>query len=143
MLIVLFILTCLSTALLIAGVAWTLMTSGETRRRSGSEVGAEVIGDWMADDNEQMVAQSASFKGKAEKVEKHASFSIAEIKQRVSTGDWHQVLPTLLAIGGLLGMLVFGALTAWVAIENRLIAGLIVAAACYAIVRVALAIRGA
>jgi hypothetical protein len=69
MLIVLIILTCLSVAMPIAGVDWTLITNGETRRRSGPEVGAAVAMDWMADDDEQMMAQSASFKGKAEKME--------------------------------------------------------------------------
>lgn len=61
----------------------------------------------------------------------------------MSAGDWHLVLPVLLAIKGLLGMLLFGSLTAWVAIESKLVAGLIVAAAFYATVRIALAFRSA
>jgi hypothetical protein len=41
----------------------------------------------------------------------------------------------LLAIGGFLGLFLFGAAAAWLGIENKLLAGLIVIVALYALIR--------
>jgi hypothetical protein len=74
--------------------------------------------------------------GKAVAVDREAGFSYAEIKQRLMAGQWLQMFPVLLAIGGLLGLFLFGAVAAWLGIENRLVAGLIVVAAFYAVIRI-------
>lgn len=145
MLILLIILTVLSAATLIAGAAWALTTSGETRRRSGPDVGAEIIAERMEDEHDEatMVAQHSAFKGQAVKVEREASFSLADIKQQVAAGQWREAMPVLLVLAGFTGLFLFGSLTALVAIENKLVGGAIVVVAVYAIVRIVLALRRA
>ena len=46
-------------------------------------------------------------------VEKEVSFSFAEIKQQLRAGQWLQMLPVLLAIGGFLGLFLFGSVIAF------------------------------
>ncbi len=94
------------------------------------------MADQMARDSEGQVGpQHVFFKGKAVAVERKASFSFAEIKQQLMAGEWLQMFPVLLAIGGFLGLFLFGAAAAWLGIENKLLAGLIVIVALYALIR--------
>jgi hypothetical protein len=139
------VLTVLSLAALVAGMAWALATSGETRRRSGPDVGAEIIADRMEDEHDEAttIAQRTAFKGKAVKVEREASFGLADVKHQVAAGQWREALPVLLALGGLVGFLLFGSLVALLAIESKLIGGAIVIVAAYAVVRIVLALRRA
>jgi hypothetical protein len=140
MLIPLLILTGLSAAALIGGSVWTVVAYGETRRRTGADVGAEFLADSMADDIDgPPVAQATLFKGKAVQVQGEATVSFAEIKQSIRTGQWRRLLPILLAIAGFLGIFLFGSLAAWVGFESKLVAGLFVAAVSYAFVRTVLA----
>ena len=120
-------LTGLSLVALVAGFVWTLVESGQATRRSGPDAGAEML---SGDASEESV-----FRGKAISVERRAEFSFAEINKMVLTGQWRRALPILLAIGGLLGLLLFGSLALWLSLENRLVGGLIVAVALYAVVR--------
>jgi hypothetical protein len=134
-------LTGLSVLALIVGTIWTAVGFGQTRRRSGPEVGAEIMAERMARDSEGHTRpQHVFFKGKATAVEKEASFSFAEIKQQLRAGQWLQMLPVLLAIGGFLGLFLFGSVAAWLGIENKLLAGLIAIVALYALVRAVIAL---
>ena len=129
-------LTGLSVVTLIAGTVWTAVVFGQTRRRSGPEVGAEIMAERMARDSEGHVGpQYVTFKGKAVAVEREASFSFAEIKQQLMAGQWLHMFPVLLAMGGFLGLFLFGSVAAWLGIENKLVAGLIVVVALYALIR--------
>jgi len=129
-------LTGLSVVALIVGTIWTAVVFGQTRRRSGPEVGAEVMADRMARHSEGHTRpQHVFFKGKAVAVDRKASFSFAEIKQQLRAGQWLQMFPILLAIGGFLGLFLFGAVAAWLGIGNKLLAGLIVIVALYALIR--------
>jgi len=129
-------LTGLSVVALIVGTVWTAVVSGQTRRRSGPEVGAEIMAERMARDSEGHTRpQYVFFKGKAVAVEREASFSFAEIKQQLMAGQWLDIFPVLLAMGGFLGLFLFGAAAAWLGIENKLVAGLIVIVALYALIR--------
>jgi hypothetical protein len=129
-------LTILSLITLIAGMVWILTTSGQTQRRSGEEVGQEVVADMMRDDlTDDEVILGTSFKGKAVGVKREASFSFADIKAAIKEGQWQAVLPILLALGGMMGLFFFGSLTLWFTIEAKFVAGLIIAAAFYAIIR--------
>ena len=140
MLTLFFILAGLSLVTLVAGIVWTLVVGGETRRQYDPEVGAEMTAERLARDTEGgMVAQQAAFKGKATKVESRASFSFAEIKAATLAGQWRQVLPILLALGGFLGLLLFGSLSALLAIDSVVIGGLIAVVALYAIIRTVIA----
>ena len=129
-------LTGLSVMALIVGTVWTAVGFGQTRQRSGSEVGAEAMADRMARDSEGHTRpQYVSFKGKAAATEREASLSLAEIKQQLRAGQWLQMLPVLLAIGGFLGLFLFGSVAAWLGMENKLLAGLIVITALYTLIR--------
>jgi len=134
-------LTGLSVVALIVGTVWAAVGFGRTRRRSGPEVGAEAVAERMARDSEGHTRpQHVFFKGEATAVEKEASFSFAEIKQQLRAGQWLQMLPVLLAIGGFLGLFLFGSVTAWLGIENKLLAGLIAIVALYALARAVIAL---
>ena len=140
MFILFLVLTGLSLVDLIAGTIWTAVAFGQTRRRSGPEVGAEMTAERMARGTEGHTRpQHVYFEGEAVSVEKEANLSLAEIKQGLKAGQWRQMLPVLLAIEGFVGLLLFGAVTAWVGIENRLLAGLVVVVALYALVRTVIA----
>jgi len=129
-------LTGLSVVALIVGTVWTAVVFGQTRQRSGPEVGAEIMAERMTRDSEGHVGpQHVFFKGKAVAVEREASFSFAEVKQQLTAGEWRQMFPVLLAIGGFLGLFLFGSVAAWLGIENKLVAGLIVIVALYALIR--------
>ena len=142
MLFILFLaLTGLSVVALIAGTVWSAVVFGQTRRRSGPEVGAEMMAERMARESGGHVGpQYVTFKGKAVAVEREASFSFAEIKQQLMAGQWLDMFPVLLAMGGFLGLFLFGAVAAWLGIENKLVAGLIVIVALYALIRTVSAI---
>jgi len=140
MFILFLVLTGLSVVDLIAGTIWATVAFGQTRQRSGPEVGEEVVAERMARGSEAHARpQHVFFEGEAVSVEKEASLSLSEIKQWLKAGQWQQTLPVLLAIEGFVGLLVFGALTAWLGLENRLLAGLIVVVALYALVRTVMA----
>jgi hypothetical protein len=133
-------LTGLSVVALMVGTIWTALVAGQTRRRSGPEVGAEMMAERMARDSTgHTKPQYVFFKGKAVAIERKASFSFAEIKQQLMAGQWLDMFPVLLAMGGFLGLFLFGAAAAWLGIENKLLAGLIVIVALYAIVRTVIA----
>ena len=140
MFILFLVLTGLSVVALIVGTVWSAVAFGQTRRRSGPEVGAEIMADRMARDSEGHARpQYVFFKGKAVAVEKKASFSFAEIKQLLMAGQWLDIFPVLLAMGGFLGLFLFGAAAAWLGIENKVVAGLIVIVALYALIRAVIA----
>jgi hypothetical protein len=46
------------------------------------------------------------------------------------------MFPVLLAIGGLLGLFLFGSVAAWLGIEDKLVAGAVVVVAFYALFRI-------
>ena len=134
------VLTGLSVVDLIAGTVWTAVAFGQTRQRSGPEVGAEMTAERMARGTVGHTRpQYVYFAGEGVAVEKEASLSLSEIKQGLKAGQWRRMLPVLLAIEGFLGLLLFGAVSAWLGIENRLLAGLIVVVALYALVRTVMA----
>ena len=140
MLILFLVLTGVSLMDLIVGTIWTAVAFGQTRRRSGPEVGAETTAERMARGTEGHTRpQYIYFEGEATAVEKEASLSLAEIKQGLKAGQWGRMVPVLLAIEGFLGLLIFGAVSAWLGIENKLLAGLIAVVALYALVRTVIA----
>lgn len=129
-------LTGLSVLALIVGTVWSAVAFGQTRWRSGPQVGAEIMADRIARDSEGHTRpQYVFFKGKAVAVKKEASFSFAEIKQQLMAGQWLDIFPILLAMGGFLGLFLFGAVAAWLGMENKLVAGLMVIVALYALIR--------
>ncbi|MBN2308004.1 MAG: hypothetical protein JXR94_03475 [Candidatus Hydrogenedentes bacterium] len=127
----------------VTGLVWTLVRSGEKTPRTGPDVGEEMVASMMRDGLEDnIVVQKTAFKGDAAAVHGEAEFSFSEIKAAVLEGRWGFALPIVLALGGAFGVLVFGALSVFFLL-NKVVGGLFLAAALYAVVRTALAFRKA
>ena len=135
MLVLFLALTLFSLLLLVVGFIWVVTTSGETCHDGGEEVGDRIIGEQIGDDDSSVVQRTA-FKGKAISVEHESSFSFTEIKTRLSAGDYSESLPILLASGGLLGLLTFGSLALFAAMENKVVGGMIAFVSIFTVLRI-------
>lgn len=131
--VILFILSILALA---AGFVWVLVNKGETSHRTGEDVGAEMMSEQLEDDEEWSPANKTAFRGQAEVVEREASLSFKDIKKQVKSGNWQEALPLLLAVGGFLGLLVFGSLALFLAIDDKLVGGLIAIVAIFTVARI-------
>lgn len=142
MLMLMIILTALNAIALIIGFVWMLTGMGKTSRRTGEQVGADMTAEHMVNmlDQEESVGQTAVFKGKAVKVEREASISFRELWRLVEARAWRKVVPSLLAIGGMLGLLLFGSLALFFGMENKFLGGAMVIIAIYTVVRTLLAL---
>lgn len=129
-------LTILSILALVAGFVWVLVNKGETSMRSGEDVGAELISERLEDDEEWTITENTAFRGQAEVVEREASISFKDVKKQVKSGNWQETLPLLLAVGGFLGLLIFGSLALFFALDDKLIGGLIAAVAIFSAARI-------
>lgn len=133
------VLTAISGSALIIGFIWMLAAQGKTTRRSGPEVGAEIMGGSGGDDDGTGVTllEKSVFAGKGVAVEREAEVSYAEIKRMVRAREWRAALPPLLAMVGLAGLVVFGALALWVKLDDKFVATLILAVVLFTMGRVA------
>lgn len=126
----------LSLLALIVGFIWVLVSKGETSQGSGENVGAEIFNDRIEDDDERSLVEKSAFKGQARVVSREASISFREIKIQLKTGNWRVVFPVLLALGGFLGLLTFGSLALFFALDDRLVGGLIAIVAIFSVARI-------
>jgi Flp pilus assembly protein TadB len=133
------VVAALSLIALVAGVAWWLISAGKTTRRSGRDVGAEVMGSGPSDSEGAgaTLIDKSAFVGTGVTVESVAETSSADIKQALRAGQWRSALPPLLAICGLCGFLLFGALALSLRIEEKPFAFALVAIAVFAVGRIA------
>jgi len=129
-------LTIMSAVMLIAALVWVLIDSGKKSNRDDSAAGSDILGDDAADDWEEPLLQKKVFKGQARSIEGETSFSFTEIKKLVRNGQWREVLPVLLAVSGILGLLFFGSLALYMALDNKLLGVLIAAVAIFSVLRV-------
>jgi len=138
-------LTVLSVVATAIGVTWMLKTRGRTWRRSGEDVGREMVADLMddVDDTPSTHAQWTAFKGKAVATGAEASISYGEIKAMLAAKAWDRALPLLLTIAGVFGLLIFGALALTVGLEEKVIGLLLLAMALYALIRTVIGIARA
>ena len=136
MLILFVALTILSILALFAGFVWVLVSKGESSRHSGEAVGAELMREQFEDDEEWSITEKSVFRGKAKAVEREASISFSDVKKQVKSGNWRESLPLLLAVGGFLGLLVFGSLALFFALDDKLVGGLIAAVAIFTVARI-------
>lgn len=138
------VLTIISLIALITGFIWILASRGNVERRSGPQSGAEVMSAVMEDDEEDdgvplsTSKETRAFRGTGSQVRVEASYSFADIKDHIATGHWEQAAPALLAVGGMFGLLFFGALTLFLMLEERWLGYLLLAIAAYAVVRMAI-----
>lgn len=122
---------------LVVGTVWMLAGRGQTTRRSGSDVGAEIMGGIGGDDDEGVpVAEKSFFVGKSIRVSRSAEISYVEIKQLVRDRQWRSALPFLLAMIGLFGLIVFGVLALWFKLEDKLVATLIAGVVLFTMARI-------
>ncbi len=139
MFILLLVLTAASGIAMVVGFSWLLAGSGQTTRKSGPEVGAEVMAGMaeMEEDDAGVastLAERSAFKGSGVKVESEVSVSFADIKASMRAGGGAGV-PALLAMGGLSGLLAFGSLTLLAGWRN-LIAVVVVIGVFYCLARI-------
>jgi hypothetical protein len=62
---------------------------------------------------------------------------IPAIKQMIRAGEWRVVWPALLVIGGLLGLMVFGAIALMIGLEQKATGVLMLAVALFAAAKIA------
>lgn len=111
--------------LLIAGFIWMVASSGVVSRRSGDQIGAQIMADSSAEEDEGLeIGRMVAFQGKASQVSVQTSYSFTEIKGALASGQWRQVLPPILTAGGLVGFLLFGAATLFLGLEDKFIGAL-------------------
>jgi hypothetical protein len=136
-LILFIVLSALSLVAMVVGIVWTVAVGGQVQTRTGSDVGTEVIARQMVDREEQAstLAQRTHFLGKAVAVRGEAEVGFDEVKALIRAGHWRHAAPILLLIGSLFSVLLFGALAILVGVENKLVGGVALAIALYAIVR--------
>lgn len=125
------VLSIFAGTVLAAGFTWGLITRGTTTRRSGREVGAEIMADKMSEDSLGQgripIVQRTWFRGKGVAVEREAEYSYAEIKKMLVEGRFMQALPALMVMAGLVGLTFFLGL-ALLFLAGALIPGLILLA---------------
>jgi hypothetical protein len=124
-----------------------LKLRGKTTRRTGAEIGAEIMEEKMDRQalisGKSMIGRKAFFRGKGWAVDREASFSYAEIKRNLREGNITAVLPALLVMIGLIGFAICGGLVMLFALQSK-IPGLIFLAFClYGIYIVVSGIRNA
>lgn len=125
MLSLLIVLSAFCVLLLLIGFVWLLLARGQTTRRQGKEVGREMAARRMEEDGDVILRQKGAFRGKAAEVKTEASISFGDIKTLVRSGRWEEALPGLLALAGFLGLLLFGSLAILLALEDKVVGGLV------------------
>ena len=132
-------LTILSLIVLIVGFIWLLTAHGQTTRRSGPDVGAEIMtgmGDGVDDDEAIPLVEKSVFVGTGAQVTRDVDVSFGDIKGMLRDRQWRGVLPVLLAMGGLFGLIVFGVLALWLKMDDKLIATVIAVLVLFTMARI-------
>jgi len=133
------VLAGLSLILLVVGTVWLLSGRGQTTRRSGRDVGAEIMGgignDDLTEEGIPLVEKSA-FVGTGVKVTRETEMSYTEVKQLMRERQWRAALPPILAIVGMFGLIVFGVLALWWKMDDKLIATLIAGVVLFTMARI-------
>jgi hypothetical protein len=139
MFVLLLALTIVSLIVLIVGFIWLLTAQGRTTRRSGPDVGAELMtgmGDDVVDDEAIPLVEKSVFVGTGVKVTRDVDVSFGDIKALLRNRQWRGALPALLVIGGLFGLMMFGVLALWVKMDDKLIATVIAAVVLFTMARI-------
>ena len=101
-------LTIASALSLVGGFAWAVLASHNTAKECAGK-GAEV------DETEEDVFVGASVSVKCE-----GSISVTDLKKAILEGDWGNALPWVLGMLGLIGIMIFGGLTALAAAHDKM-----------------------
>jgi hypothetical protein len=87
-------LAVLSLIILIVGFIWLLTSRGQTTRRTGPEVGAEIM-TGLGNENDEAIplVEKSVFAGTGTKVTRDAEVSFVEIRQMIRDRQWRKALP--------------------------------------------------
>jgi hypothetical protein len=132
-------LTILSLIVLIVGFIWLLVSRGRTTRRSGPDVGAEIMngmGNEIDDEVVIPVFEKSVFAGTGAQVTRDVDVSFGDIKGMLRDRQGRGALPALLVMGGLFGLVIFGVLALWVKMDDKLIATAIAAVVLVTMARI-------
>ena len=135
-LIPLFIASILS---LLSGAVWLLISSGRVERRDGQDAGEDLAAEIMEDSEDNAFFEKTAFHGDAKTLNAKVSFTFPQIKEEIRSGHWTTVAPLLLAVGGFLGVLLFGSLALLVAIDDKLLGAFIAVVSIVTVIRVLVA----
>jgi hypothetical protein len=129
-------LTILSGLALIVGSIWTMIFLRPNNQTNGLKEGTVTNGEPIY--KEEEFSLTSSIAGKAGAEGEKATLNFGEMKKAVKRGHWRSSLPILLAIFGFLGLLLFGSLALYVALDNKLLGSVVAAVAIFSVVRVAI-----
>ena len=87
-------------------------------------------------EEEEVVFQTPAYAESAESKGEWTGLNFVEMKRGLKSRQWRNTLPILLAIFGFLGLLFFGSLALFVAMEEKLVGSVVAAVAIFAVVRV-------
>jgi hypothetical protein len=136
-LILLVSLTIASGLALIVGSIWTMVFLRANNHPNGSSRGAVANRELISREEEDF-SLTSSKPGKASSEGEEPTLNFGEMKEAVKRGYWRNTLPILLAIFGFLGLLLFGSLALFVALEDKLLGSVVAAVAIFSVVRVAI-----
>jgi len=139
MLVILIPLLTLSLLSLFSGVIWLLASGAEHDEREVQNAGEEITADMLQDEDGEPIFEKTAHKSSAKGVESKVSYSFRDIKGEMKAGQWHTATPLLMAVGGFLGLLLFGSLVLLVAIDNKLLGSVITIVALATVARVIVA----
>ena len=129
-------LAILSGLALILGSVWVMILLRSKNHPRGAVKEAVANGEQITEEEEEVVFQSASYAESAGSKEEWKGLNFVEMKRGLKRGQWRNTLPILLAIFGFLGLLLFGSLALFVAMEDKVVGSVVAAVAIFAVVRV-------
>jgi len=127
-------LAILSGLALILGSAWVMILLRSKNHLRGKV--KEAVADGEQTTEEEVVFQTPAYVESAESEEEWTGLNFVEMKRGLKRGQWRNTAPILLAIFGFLGLLLFGSLALFVAMEDKLVGSVVAAVAMFAVVRV-------
>lgn len=130
-------LTILSGLALIVGSLWTMIFLRVNNHPNHPKEGAITNEEPISEEEEGFNLTSA-YVGRAKSDGEGATINFGQIKKVVKNGHWRNTLPFLLAIFGFLGVLLFGSLALYVALDDKLLGSVVAAVAIFSVVRVAI-----
>jgi hypothetical protein len=109
------LLTVFFGLVLVIGFAWGLIVRGKTTKRSGQDVGAEIMADKMDEGmqgpGKKTLFERTWFRGKGVEVDRESEYSYSEIKKMLVEGRFLDALPAMMLMAGIVGLTFFLGLT--------------------------------
>ena len=136
LLIPLFVISLLS---LLSGAIWLLAGSGRTDGRIRREVESDTDSELSNATNDLSSLERTAPNANADNSSSRVSYRFPDIKNEMRDGRWSTAAPLLMAVGGFLGVLLFGSLVLLVVIDDKILGSLIAVTATITVLRVTIA----